>query len=555
MLYIISTNKLYSCGICISTLDQISHHKSHINTQQHKDKKELFELKLSKLKEDELFQLHHSTDIKYIVVSTETIIQELFKKIEKKNISKNNISIYNTTMKTNKQKIISLRDLNSYEKEEIDKNVKSVKKVIMDKKNVKLKKNAISSDDSSSDDSGSDNENNDNSNLTFIDLFCGIGGFHQAMKTFNYECVFASDIDENCRDTYFKNYGIKPHGDITKVKISDIPKFDILCGGFPCQPFSKAGNQIGFDDKRGNLFFDICRIAKYHKPKYMILENVRNLASHDDGNTWNVIKENINKLGYYTYDTPLILNVLHFNIPQNRERVIILCKRKDLGNLKKLPKIFKNPKKNLTTNISDYIVNDINYNKKFKLNAKMEKTKNIWDKFIKILINNNITIPKYPIWTEWWDNEINSDKNFYKKYTTWIDKNRIFYNENIQILKKWLDESREEELWTGAVRKFEWQAGDLQDNDDMNKIIWTARGSGIRVKRTNYIPTLVAMSMIPVYGPENRKLSPKELLKLQSFPVNFIHDEKKIYKQIGNAVNVKMIKQCTKFLIFNKKLF
>lgn len=394
-----------------------------------------------------------------------------------------------------------------------------------------------------------------NKTLKYIDLFCGIGGFHCALKNLNFECVYACDIDKKCRDTYYKNYNIQPDGDITEIKISSIPKFDILCGGFPCQPFSKAGNQDGFDDERGNLFFNICKIAKYHKPKYMILENVRNLATHDDGNTWNVIYENIDKLGYYTYEDPVILNVLHFNIPQNRERVIIMCKRKDLGKLPKLPNIPKSPKKNLTKHIKDFIIDDESYNKKFTLDKKMKETSSIWDKFIKILIKNNISMPKYPIWTDWWDNDIEEDKKFYKKYKNWIDKNRNFYSENKNILKKWLKKSRDNENWKGAVRKFEWQCGDLLENDGMDKVLWTARGSGIRVKRPDYIPALVAISMIPVYGMENRKLSPKELLKLQSFPDDFKYDEKAIYKQLGNAVNVKMIEKCAEFLILDGNLF
>jgi len=394
-----------------------------------------------------------------------------------------------------------------------------------------------------------------NKTLKYIDLFCGIGGFHCALKNLNFECVYACDIDKKCRDTYYKNYNIQPDGDITEIKISSIPKFDILCGGFPCQPFSKAGNQDGFDDERGNLFFNICKIAKYHKPKYMILENVRNLATHDDGNTWNVIYENIDKLGYYTYEDPVILNVLHFNIPQNRERVIIMCKRKDLGKLPKLPNIPKNPKKNLTKHIKHFIIDDESYNKKFTLDKKMKETSSRWDKFIKILIKNNISQPKYPIWTDWWDNDIEEDEKFYKKYKNWIDKNRNFYSENKNILKKWLKKSRDNENWKGAVRKFEWQCGDLLENDGMDKVLWTARGSGIRVKRPDYIPALVAISMIPVYGMENRKLSPKELLKLQSFPDDFKYDEKAIYKQLGNAVNVKMIEKCAEFLILDGNLF
>jgi DNA (cytosine-5)-methyltransferase 1 len=395
--------------------------------------------------------------------------------------------------------------------------------------------------------------------IKFIDLFCGIGGFHQALNNIGGECVFACDIDDKCREIYEKNYNIKPEGDITKVNIEKIPKFNILCAGFPCQPFSKAGLQKGFEDKRGNLFFNICDIIKIHNPEYLLLENVRNLASHDDGNTWKIIYENIDSLGYYTYLKPIILNVLHFNIPQNRERVIIMCKRKDLGELKPLPTIPKNPKLKLTKFIKDYLYNDDNLNKKYQLTQKMKDVKEVWNNLIVLLKNNNILFPKFPIWTEWWDKNIKKltgvEVKFYKKYKNWIDKNQLFYKDNENILNKWLKESRKCSNWIGAVRKLEWQAGDLGKYDSLDTLLWSARGSGIRVKNIDYIPTLVAMSMIPIYGPENRKLNPRELLRLQSFSDTFIYDQKTIFKQIGNAVNVKMIQNSINFLIFNKPLF
>lgn len=389
----------------------------------------------------------------------------------------------------------------------------------------------------------------------FIDLFCGIGGFHQALSKIGCECVFACDIDEKCREIYKKNYDMEPFGDINEINIKKIPKFDILCGGFPCQPFSKAGFQKGFDDNRGNLFFSMCKIIKYHKPKYLILENVRNLASHDEGKTLQIIYNKIDELGYYTYINPLILNVLHFNIPQNRERVVILCKRKDLGELPECPNIQKNPKKKLTKTIKDYIDDIDDDDEIYQLNDKMKDVEKIWNNFIKILIKNNIDIPKFPIWTDWWYNELDLENIFYKKYTNWINKNRIFYKDNKKYLKKWLENARSCDNWNGSVRKFEWQAGDLKEDDSMNTIMWTARGSGIRCKRLDYVPTLVAMNMIPVYGPKSRKLTIRELLKLQSFPTSFKYNKKTIFKQLGNAVNVTMIKKCANFLLFNKPLF
>ena len=391
-------------------------------------------------------------------------------------------------------------------------------------------------------------------NMKFIDLFCGIGGFHQALKKINGECVFACDIDLHCREIYEENYGLKPEEDITKIDISKIPPFDILCSGFPCQPFSKAGFQQGFKDNRGNLFFNICEIIEYHNPKYLLLENVRNLSSHDEGNTWKVIYEHIDKLGYYTYKIPLILNVLHFNIPQNRERVIIMCKRKDLGDLPERPLIPKNPKSTLTKYIKDVICDDAE-TKKYIINGKLKDVEFVWNSFMQLLIQFNIGIPKFPIWTDWWDNAFEENNAFYKKYTSWIDKNRIFYNDNKNILENWLSTSRQNTNWIGAVRKFEWQGGELSNNDGMNTVLWSARGSGIRVKRCNYIPTLVAISMVPVYGPQSRKLSPRELLRFQSFPDTFKFDEKNIYKQVGNSVNVTMIERCARFLVFNENLF
>lgn len=392
--------------------------------------------------------------------------------------------------------------------------------------------------------------------MKFVDLFCGIGGFHQALKNIGFECVFACDIDERCRRTYESNYGIAPAEDIRKVEVSDVPAFDILCAGFPCQPFSKAGFRKGFGDDRGNLFFDICRVAEFHKPSYMILENVRNLASHDSGNTWKVIKQSVNDLGYHTYPDPLILNALNFKVPQNRERVIIMCKRKDLGDLPTLPKIHKS--KGCVQ--LDSVLCDRDKN---KISGKMKVVEEVWDEFVKILVSNSISIPKFPIWTDWWDSDgegtasDTTDKKsaFYAKYKGWIDKNRDFYTTNAELLAPWLKKSRSRKEWSGAVRKFEWQAGDLVPGDGMHRVLWTARGSGIRVKRPDYVPTLVALSQVPVYGPESRRLSARELLRLQSFPDSFKFDEKAIYKQVGNAVNVKMIERCSRFLILGEPLF
>ncbi len=167
--------------------------------------------------------------------------------------------------------------------------------------------------------------------LKFIDLFCGIGGFRYAFERAGASCVFSSDWDKYSQVTYAANFGEKPHGDIHAVAVADVPKHDILCGGFPCQPFSLAGvskknslgRKHGFDDeKQGNLFFSIADIIDYHKPAAFVLENVKNLKSHDKGRTFQVIYDTLTKALGYQVHTKIIdaRNV----VPQHRERIFLV---------------------------------------------------------------------------------------------------------------------------------------------------------------------------------------------------------------------------------------
>lgn len=164
------------------------------------------------------------------------------------------------------------------------------------------------------------------SKFTFIDLFAGIGGFRIACQNIGGKCVFSSEWDHNAQKTYAYNFGEIPFGDITSKAIKNmIPaKFDLLCGGFPCQAFSIAGYQKGFEDTRGTLFFDVADIIKKHRPKAVFLENVKNLKGHDKGNTFKVIKKTLEDLNYVVYDK--VMNAMEYaNVPQNRERIFIVC--------------------------------------------------------------------------------------------------------------------------------------------------------------------------------------------------------------------------------------
>ena len=168
------------------------------------------------------------------------------------------------------------------------------------------------------------------SSFKFIDLFAGIGGIRLGFESVGGKCVFSSEWDADACKTYEANFGERPAGDITKIDAMDIPDFDILLGGFPCQAFSIIGKREGFaDETRGTLFFEIERILRDRRPPAFMLENVRNLTAHDNGRTFRVIVEHLDALGYDVFAK--VLNALDYGVPQNRERIIIVGFRSDLG--------------------------------------------------------------------------------------------------------------------------------------------------------------------------------------------------------------------------------
>lgn len=377
----------------------------------------------------------------------------------------------------------------------------------------------------------------------FIDLFCGIGGFHQAMKSLGGECVFASDIDEDCRKTYEANYGITPVGDITKIEAADIPPHDVLCGGFPCQAFSKAGNRLGFDDPtKGTLFFDICRILKYHHPKYVLLENVRNLASHDHGKTWNVIHDKLEELGYNLLPEPVIFSPHYLGIPQHRERVYIMCIRKDIG---KVHPFTFTKEQIIPCTINSILQDDgeIPNIKEYRISSDLEDLINLWNEFIR-----NIKVEKLPSFPVWSDrlSDLDTTEDL-SQYPLWkrnfILKNNELYVNNSQFIDGWLKRARKNPLFFGAKAKLEWQAGQTK-NPDIWEQIFQFRPSGIRIKVNTYFPALVAIVQTSIIGSKKRFLTPRECARLQSFPENFLPDVKQqqAYKQFGNAVNVECVK-------------
>lgn len=158
--------------------------------------------------------------------------------------------------------------------------------------------------------------------VRFVDMFCGIGGFHRAAVNLGMKCVFACDIDEDARASYKANFGIEPFGDICRLNPSDVPDHDVLFAGFPCQPFSIIGKREGFADARGTLFFELAKIIDAKKPQRFVLENVKQLVGHNHGETLKRIEEILRGMGYSVEHR--VFNAINFGLPQKRERVLIM---------------------------------------------------------------------------------------------------------------------------------------------------------------------------------------------------------------------------------------
>lgn len=367
----------------------------------------------------------------------------------------------------------------------------------------------------------------------FVDLFSGIGGFHLAMTALGGECVLASEIDERARNVYERNFGIEPKGDVRKISADEIPDFDVLCAGFPCQAFSKAGKQMGFvDPSRGTLFFEIKRFLVEKRPKFFVLENVRNLLSHDSGNTWKVISEELTDAGY-DFEA-VVFSPIQVGTPQLRERAYVLGVRRDLGTM--LPKI--DAPKRTPTDMSKIL--ERNADEKYEIDDSERRILTCWNEFRAGIGERPLG---FPVWSaEFGSNEPLDDDPKWKAEIR--RKNRELYEENAEFIDGWLERWNRLSDFTPTNRKFEWQAGASADS------IWECliqfRPSGVRAKRADAFPALVASVQIPIIGTLGRRLTPREAARLQDFPDDFEIDENDFfaYKQFGNAVNAK----CVEFL-------
>lgn len=391
----------------------------------------------------------------------------------------------------------------------------------------------------------------------YIDLFAGIGGFHAAMHMLGGECVFASEINDDAISTYSKNWNMKVSGDITKITedCSKIPDHDVLCAGFPCQPFSKSGKQKGMTEERGTLFFHIEKIIKEKKPKVILLENVRNISGPRHRHEWETIINSLISAGYVVNREPIIMSP-HLltkeqgGRPQIRERVFIFAYKNDNNKSLELNQDFYikemvNKKHNASNwNLYEYIDNsaDRSYNLKIDELEWIET----WNK----LVISGINLPSFPLWFD--DFLSNNDlikkhggKEVFSSYPKWkidiLTKNSSFYEDNKTTINKWIKQNPEIEGFPNSRRKLEWQA---QDAPSLFDTIIHFRPSGIRAKKPTYAPALVAITQTTILGKERRRMTPRETARLQAFPEWFDFSEQTeaaTYKQLGNAVNVNTV--------------
>ena len=396
--------------------------------------------------------------------------------------------------------------------------------------------------------------------VTFVDLFAGIGGFHGALSSLGAECVWASEWDLDAARIYEKNWGLKPHGDITEFANDervDIPDHDILTGGFPCQPFSKSGKQLGMEETRGTLFYNIAKIVEAKRPSMVLLENVRNIAGPRHVHEWAVIIKTLRDLGYRVSSEPLVVSPHKIRPefggrPQVRDRVFI-CATRLPDAVTEISKNVKPP--NLEPMMMNWdpqhwaLVSDLPIDKLRKrershleLSDTEKKWLEAWNDFVVTMWGQvgEGSLPGFPIWVDAWveldDLEIPQDAPKWKQ--DFLRKNSAFYTQYKDALDDWLDRHNHLEDFPMSRQKFEWQA---QRTETLYETVMHFRPSGIRAKRPTYLPALVAITQTSILGWEQRRISVREAARLQGFPEWFdFHDQKdsESFKQLGNAVCV-----------------
>ena len=416
----------------------------------------------------------------------------------------------------------------------------------------------------------------------FIDLFAGLGGFHVALKNLGGRCVFAAECIEHLRTLYDTNHGIQPAGDITLVAPKTVPDHELLTAGFPCQPFSKAGDQLGFEcTKQGSLFFNVATILRAKKPRFFILENVPHLLKHDEGRTWKKIQDELGRDGLGYHIKAAKLSPHNFGIPQIRERVYIVGSRKSLSG-------FEWPAKtDAETSITTVL--DSNPAEARRLSPQVVRCLEVWNDFL-ARCPSRVELPSFPLWSMEWGatypfethtphaervqrgkDALVGYKGSHKrgltrmksvalrwaalpsharveqmKFPKWkkdfIRQNRQFYADN----KSWIDPWMSSVLqFPSSLQKLEWNVkGGARD---IWQYVLQFRASGVRVKRRTTAPSLIAMTetQVPIIAWERRYMTPKECARLQSLDTlrQLPDTSSRSFQALGNAVNTSVVER------------
>jgi DNA (cytosine-5)-methyltransferase 1 len=405
--------------------------------------------------------------------------------------------------------------------------------------------------------------------MKFIDLFAGLGGFHTGFMNSGYECVFACELEPDLRALYKENYGIEPHGDITKVDEKIIPEHDVMCAGFPCQPFSLAGKKKGAEcPSSGRLIDHVVRIAKYHQPKFIVLENVPNVLTIADGSFWKYMNKSFKKIGYKLEYK--IISPVDVGIPQNRKRVFIVGSKLGEGS-------FIWPEYNDLNKQSLFDILDNNSDAK-PLEPKKIQQLASWQSLLDIinlekLSSVSLVAPEfgadYPLdFSSMTIKQMHNYKGAYgaplKNCSTWAEilallpsycqKNKLVANwleKSVKFSRKvYLNHASAIDLWSEKIDKnnnswqiLEWR-GRHFEHDIYNHIV-QFRASGIRILKPEKAPSLISMTptQIPIIPSLNRYISAHEAAKLQNLHElpNLPDGLIKSFKALGNAVNAKVV--------------